>query len=136
MNRILFNYIYSKVNDFRWLCVKKLHFRIKAYIMRLTWNYTMPFCIIKFYSILFSHWNVASSSQLTRKNLMVKNLKRLRRRIEKEVGKAEAQKYPSQIVMHIRHFKFSLRHEILLLYCLQVILRFTFTLNCYTPKEI
>lgn len=36
--------------------------------------------------------------ELTRKNLMVKNLKRLRRRLEREAGKAEAQKcdfYPS-----------------------------------------
>ena len=32
--------------------------------------------------------------QLTRKNLMVKNLKRSRKQVERESGKAEAQKYP------------------------------------------
>jgi len=33
-------------------------------------------------------------SQLTRKNLMVKNLKRHRKLVEREQGKVEAQKYP------------------------------------------
>ena len=32
--------------------------------------------------------------QLTRKNLMVKNLKRYRKQLDREQGKAEAAKYP------------------------------------------
>ena len=39
--------------------------------------------------------NALKSLQLTRKNLMAKNLKRLKRSIEREQGKLEASKYPS-----------------------------------------
>jgi len=37
--------------------------------------------------------------QLTRKNLMVKNLKRYRKQVEREHGKQEAQKYPHLLVV-------------------------------------
>lgn len=37
---------------------------------------------------------ICMSLQLTRKNLMAKNMKRLKKQIEREFGKLEAAKYP------------------------------------------
>ena len=47
------------------------------------------------YRIILFSW------QLTRKNLMVKNLKRLRKQIEREHGKTAATKYPKPIAVAI-----------------------------------
>ena len=55
---------------------------------------------------IFSVSSFIALLQLTRKNLMAKNLKRLKKQLEREYGKHEAAKYPWNLKSALRHIIF------------------------------